>query len=56
MMETTTVIKAEITIITKGDASELSETDWRDYIALNLGADDVQIKGLKNFVNDEVDE
>lgn len=52
MVETTTIIKAEITVITKGDVSELSKTDWSDYIAVHLGADDVQIKGLKNFVND----
>lgn len=54
MVETTTVIKAEITMITKGDISdEMSKSDWREYIELHLGADDVQIKGLKNFVNNE---
>lgn len=53
MVETTTTMTVEITIVRNRDTSDLSEKDWADWIKLNLNADDVHIKKLKNFVNNE---
>lgn len=50
--ETTTIIKAEITIVNHGDFSELTDKDLGEWIKMCLNADDVQIKKVKNFVND----
>lgn len=53
MVETTTVIKAEITIVNNDcDISELTDKDLGEWIKMCLDADDVQIKKVKKFVND----
>lgn len=61
-MEITTNLKLELTFVERGKESGTlplgvsDERDLRETLKMALGADDVQIKSVKRFENDEENE